>query len=104
MTNNYRASGGGHFPGLDGRNIVFSAPDANRDVLIDYIRDTREITRARFGNEHNWHFVRVKTAGPVIFKSAAGKLDLARAAGLENVSVWKDDGDGSEIYSLDLSR
>ncbi|MGH8122588.1 MAG: 5'-nucleotidase C-terminal domain-containing protein, partial [Rudaea sp.] len=104
VTNNYRASGGEHFPGLDGRNIVFSAPDANRDVLIDDIRDTREITRARFGNEHNWHFVRVKTAGPVIFKSAAGKLDLARAAGLENVSVWKDDGDGSEIYSLDLSR
>ncbi|HEY8010707.1 MAG TPA: bifunctional 2',3'-cyclic-nucleotide 2'-phosphodiesterase/3'-nucleotidase, partial [Rudaea sp.] len=104
VTNNYRASGGEHFPGLDGSNIVISAPDANRDVLIAAIRDAREITRARFGNDHNWHFAHVKTAGPVVFTSAAGKLDLARAAGLENVTLWKDNGDGSAVYSLDLSR
>ena len=104
VTNNYRASGGEHFPGLDGSNIVLSAPDTNRDVLIAAIRDTREITRARFGNDHNWHFAHVKTAGPVVFTSAAGKLDLARAAGLENVTLWKDNGDGSAVYSLDLSR
>ena len=104
VTNNYRASGGEHFPGLDGSNIVISAPDTNRDVLIAYIRDAHDIIRARFGTERTWRFAKATTAAAVIFKSAAGKLDLARAAGLENVALWKDNGDGSALYSIDLSR
>jgi 2',3'-cyclic-nucleotide 2'-phosphodiesterase / 3'-nucleotidase len=104
VTNNYRASGGGHFPGLDGKSIVVSAPDSNRDVLIAFVRAAGDITRARLGNDHNWHFARVKTAGPVVFTSAAGKLELARADGLENVALWKDNGDGRAVYAVDLSR
>ncbi len=104
VTNNYRAAGGGKFPGLDGGNIVLSAPDANRDVLIAYLRAAGDITRARHGSDRNWRFVRVKTAGPVVFTSAAGKLELARAAGLDNVSLWRDNGDGSAVYAVDLGR
>ena len=104
VTNNYRASGGGRFPGLDSSNIVVSAPDANRDVLSAFIRAAGQITRARFGSDRNWHFAKVKTAGPVIFTSAAGKLDFAKAAGLDNVALWKDNGDGTAVYSVDLSR
>ncbi|MGH8042927.1 MAG: bifunctional 2',3'-cyclic-nucleotide 2'-phosphodiesterase/3'-nucleotidase [Rudaea sp.] len=104
VTNNYRASGGGGFPGLDGHNIVLSAPDANRDVLIDYIRAAGELTRARYGNLRNWHFAKVKTAGPVLFTSAAGKLDLASSDGLHNVTLWKDNGDGTAVYAVDLAQ
>ena len=104
VTNNYRASGGGHFPGLDGNSIILSAPDANRDVLIVFIRATGDITRAKFGTDRNWHFGKIKTAGPVIFTSAAGKLDIAHADGLDNVTLWKDNGDGTAVYSVDLSR
>jgi len=104
VTNNYRASGGGKFPGLDGSNIVLSAPDSNRDVLINFVRDAGDITRARFGNGRNWHFVKTKTAGPVVFTSAAGKLDLARAAGLSSVTLLKENADGTAVYTLDLAR
>jgi 2',3'-cyclic-nucleotide 2'-phosphodiesterase/3'-nucleotidase len=104
VTNNYRASGGGNFPGMDGSSIVVSAPDTNREVLIGYIRNARDLTRAKFGNDRTWRFAKVKTAGPVTFKSAAGKLDVARAAGLENVALWKDNGDGTALYTVDLSR
>jgi 2',3'-cyclic-nucleotide 2'-phosphodiesterase / 3'-nucleotidase len=104
VTNNYRASGGGRFPGLDGNNILISAPDSNRDVLIAFIRAAGEITRARFGNDRTWRFASVKTAGPVVFTSAAGKLDLARADGLENVALWKDNGDGTAVYAVDLGK
>ena len=104
VTNNYRASGGGGFPGLDGSNIVLSAPDANRDVLIDYVRAAREITRAQYGNDRNWHFARAKTAGPVIFISAAGELSIARGAGIDNVALIKDNGDGTAVYAIDLSK
>jgi len=104
VTNNYRASGGGNFPGLDGSNLVISAPDTNRDVLIAYIRAARQVTRARFGSERSWSFAPVRTAGPVLFTSAAGKLDLARAAGIDNVTLSHENGDGTAIYALDLSR
>ena len=104
VTNNYRAAGGGSFPGLDGNNIVFSAPDTNRDALIGFVRAHGEITRKKFGSERPWHFAKMKTAGPVVFTSAAGKLDLAHAAGLANIALVKDNGDGSAVYSIDLSR
>jgi 2',3'-cyclic-nucleotide 2'-phosphodiesterase/3'-nucleotidase len=104
VTNNYRASGGGKFPGLDGSNIVLSAPDSNRDVLIDYVRAAGDITRVHFGQQRSWHFVPVKTAGPVVFTSAAGKLALARAAGLDNVTQLRENSDGTAVYALDLSR
>ena len=104
VTNNYRASGGGRFPNLGGSSIVISAPDANRDALIAYIRAAKEITRSQFGNDRNWHFAKIKTAGPVIFSSAANKLDIARASGIENVSFVKDNGDDTATYAIDLSR
>jgi 2',3'-cyclic-nucleotide 2'-phosphodiesterase/3'-nucleotidase len=62
------------------------------------------LTRARFGDERNWQFARVHTAGPILFTSAAGKLELARAAGLSSVSLWKDLGDGNALYRVDLDR
>lgn len=104
VTNNYRASGGGNFPGMDGSSIVVSAPDTNREVLIAYVRAARELSRAKFGADRNWRFVKIHTAGPVTLKSAAGKLDVARAAGIDNVTVLKDNGDGTALYSVDLSR
>lgn len=104
VTNNYRASGGGGFPELDGRNIILSAPDANRDVLIDYVRAARKISRKNFGDTRNWRFARVKTTGPVLFTSAAGKLDIAHEAGIDNVDQIKDNGDGTANYRIDLDR
>ncbi|HEX7915671.1 MAG TPA: bifunctional 2',3'-cyclic-nucleotide 2'-phosphodiesterase/3'-nucleotidase [Rudaea sp.] len=104
VTNNYRAAGGGSFPGLDGGNTVFSAPDTNRDALIGFVRAQREITRRKFGDQRSWRFAKVKTAGPIIFTSAAGKLDVAHAAGLKNIALVKDNGDGTAAYSIDLSH
>lgn len=103
VTNNYRASGGGRFPGLDGNNIVLSAPDANRDVLINWLREHKHLTRAQDGSDRNWHFAAVKTAGPVVFTSAVGKLDVAKADRLDNVSLLKNNSDGTATYALDLS-
>jgi 2',3'-cyclic-nucleotide 2'-phosphodiesterase/3'-nucleotidase len=103
VTNNYRASGGGRFPGLDGSNIVISAPDANRDVLIDWVREHKHLTRAANGSERNWRFAPAKIAGHVVFVSATGKLDMATSAGLKNVRLIKDNGDGFSTYAVDFA-
>src|SRR6202044_690789 len=50
VTNNYRASGGGGFPGCDGTSVVIEAPDANRDVLLKYIASRAEIAPKSDGN------------------------------------------------------
>ena len=103
VTNNYRASGGGHFPGLDGSNIVVSAPDANRDVVIAWIVARKHLTRAQDGSDRNWHFVPVHTAGPVLVTSESRRLETAKAAGIAGLSLVKDNGDGSSTYAVDLS-
>jgi len=106
-TNNYRASGGGSFPGLDGSKTIYASPDANRDVLIAYIKTAKNLTRATNGSHRSWHFTKVTTAGPVTFKSAAGQLALAQAAGLPGITLQQaDDGSGKSlsVYAIDLAQ
>ncbi len=105
-TNNYRASGGGNFPGLDGSKTIYASPDANRDVLIAYIKKNAAVTRAANGSARSWRFTKVVTAGKVVFSSGVGQLPQAQAAGLTNISLEKaDDGSGKNLsqYSVDLN-
>jgi 2',3'-cyclic-nucleotide 2'-phosphodiesterase/3'-nucleotidase len=106
-TNNYRASGGGNFPGLDGSRTVIASPDTNRDVLIAWIRAHQRLTRAADGSARSWRFAPVTTAGPVVFHAPPGKLELARAAGIDNVTELRaDDGQGKgfALYAVDLAK
>jgi 2',3'-cyclic-nucleotide 2'-phosphodiesterase/3'-nucleotidase len=106
-TNNYRASGGGHFPGLDGSRTVIASPDNNREVLIAYVRAAKGLTRTANAAARSWRFTPVKTAGPVVFSSAPDMAGLAHEAGLHNVSqIAPDDGRGKgmALYAIDLSK
>nr|GEU28184.1 hypothetical protein [Tanacetum cinerariifolium] len=103
-TNNYRASGGGNFPGLDGSKTVIAAPDSSRDVLIAYIRKTRTLTRAANGATRSWRFAPVKTSGPVVFHAAPGMIGLAREAGLAAVTELRPDDGGGKGFALYARR
>ena len=104
-TNNYRASGTTF--GLTAANTIYASPDANRDVLIDYIKARKNLTLAADGSTRSWRFTKVTTAGPITFTSGSGKLAVAQTAGFANISVLQDDdgtGKGKGVYAIDLSK
>ncbi len=56
-TNNYRASGGGNFPNLDGTTIVIDSPDENRQVIINYLTEQETVNPSA---DENWEFAPVE--------------------------------------------
>jgi len=105
-TNNYRATSGTQF-GLTAANTIYASPDANRDVLIDYIKARKNLTLAADGSARSWRFTKVSTAGQVTFVSGSGKLAVAQTAGFNNISVVSNDdgtGKGQGVYAIDLSK
>ena len=105
-TNNYRASGGGNFPGLDGSKTILASPDANRDVLIAYIKKVGNLTRARNGSHRSFRFTPVALAGRAVLTSAQGALAKAQAAGISNVSLLQNEdgsGKGLSVYAVGLT-
>ncbi|MFK4442376.1 2',3'-cyclic-nucleotide 2'-phosphodiesterase [Caballeronia udeis] len=106
-TNNYRASGAGNFPGLDGSKTIYASPDANRDVLISYIKKIKSMTSATNGVDRSWRFAKVATQGPVTFASAPNLASLAQTQGITNIAqIQADDGTGKglAVYRIDLSQ
>jgi 2',3'-cyclic-nucleotide 2'-phosphodiesterase/3'-nucleotidase len=107
-TNNYRGSGGGNFPGLDGSNVIYASPDANRDVLIAYIKKLGTVARATNGSQRSWHFTTVPGSVALVqFPSIPNRIADATAAGITNVTqVAADDGSGKglAVYQIDLTK
>jgi len=104
-TNDYRAGGGGSFPGIDGSKTIIKSPDANQNVVAAYLRKQTGLTRVANGSGRAWSFVKTTTAGPVVLRSAPGKLAVAQGLGLPQVTAEGTvDASGYARYSIDLSK
>jgi len=69
------------------------------------MQSARALSRSANGSAQSWRFAPLATKGAVVFRSAPGKLALAREAGLRNVSELQgDDGKGYALYRIELSR
>ncbi|WOI55800.1 bifunctional 2',3'-cyclic-nucleotide 2'-phosphodiesterase/3'-nucleotidase [Palleronia sp. LCG004] len=97
-TNNYRAGGGGSFPGDLPSKIVFEGPDTNRDVIVRYIVEQGTVNPEA---DANWTFVPLEGT-TVLFET--GPLGTRYADQVEGVEIepMGEAEDGFYRYRISL--
>lgn len=91
-TNNYRASGGGNFPGIGDDVVVFVGPDTNRDVLVRYIVEQGTINPSA---DANWTFKPMPET-TVLFDTGPG--GTSHVSTVEGVAI-EPAGDGDDGFA-----
>ncbi len=75
----------------------------NREILIDWVRQRRQLSLERDGSDRPWRFVPLKTKGSIVFHTASDKLEQAHTLGLSGIRETSRDRDGMSTYTIDLS-
>ena len=99
-TNNYRAFGGGNFPGLNASTGGLEAPDENRQVLVEYLRMMDTLSANKQVNptaDGNWRIVPVPGVH-MTFPSASAAIRYLPAH--PQIHLIRDNGDGSALYEI----
>lgn len=100
VTNNYRASGGGHFPGISESELVVDSADENRQILMDYISEVKEITPTA---DNNWSIAPIAQKVNVTFTTSPQAVDYIKEGSLFTYT-GKTDVRGFGIFQLNLNR
>ncbi len=98
VTNNYRASGGGAFPGTGGDHVVLSAPDLNRDVLVRYVTGSRSVSPVP---DRIWWFRRF--AAPVVLAFDGAPETANHLSNRPDIARLGDGTGGYVRYGLTLA-
>ncbi|MDT0161564.1 bifunctional 2',3'-cyclic-nucleotide 2'-phosphodiesterase/3'-nucleotidase [Bacillus sp. AG4(2022)] len=98
VTNNYRAGGGGNFPGVKGSELVVDSADENRQILMDYITEEETITPTA---DNNWSIAPIDADVKVTFTTSPKAEAYLKEDG--NISYTGEKNDqGFGIFNIDL--
>lgn len=98
VTNNYRAGGGGNFPGVKGSELVVDSADENRQILMDYISELKTITPTA---DNNWSIAPISGNVNVTFTTSPKAEEFIK----ENSKITytsRTDQAGFGIFKYDL--
>jgi 2',3'-cyclic-nucleotide 2'-phosphodiesterase/3'-nucleotidase len=94
VSNNYRANGGGNFPAADPEHQIYTSPDENRQVILQYIESLGVVHPL---TDTNWKLDLPKNASNVTFISSP----KAQNALIPGVSFLELNADGFGVYKID---
>lgn len=100
VTNNYRAGGGGNFPGLKGSELVVDSADENRQILMDYISEVKEVTPTADGN---WSIAPISGDVNVTFTTSP-KAEQYITEGSPFSYTGETDANGFGIFTINLNQ
>jgi len=91
---NYRAYGGGNFPGLTAARVAIDAPEENRQVLINYLAAQGTVNPSADGN---W---RIRPVAGISMTFASASAAEKHLGNHPNIKKLRDRADGSSLYRL----